>query len=82
MDSRTFGTGHSFGIMSYWYGRDEIGEIRPYNNTILEPGMVLSIEPMISIEGVGGFKHADMFIVNDNGIEQLTNFNNKIIVID
>jgi Xaa-Pro aminopeptidase len=44
--------------------------------------MVLSIEPMISIEGVGGFKHADMFIVNDNGIEQLTNFNNKIIVID
>jgi len=82
LDSRTFGTGHSFGIMSYWYGRDEIGEIRPYNNTILEPGMVLSIEPMISIEGVGGFKHADMFIVNDNGIEQLTNFNNKIIVID
>ena len=82
LDSRTFGTGHSFGIMSYWYGRDEIGEIRPYNNTILEPGMVLSIEPMISIEGVGGFKHADMFIVNNNGIEQLTNFNNKIIVID
>jgi creatinase len=82
LDSRTFGTGHSFGIMSYWYGRDEIGEIRPYNNTILEPGMVLSIEPMISIEGVGGFKHADMFIVNDNGIEQLTNFNNKMIVID
>ena len=82
LDSRTFGTGHSFGIMSYWYGRDEIGEIRPYNNTILEPGMVLSIEPMISIEGVGGFKHADMFIVNDNGIEQLTNFNNKIIVIE
>ncbi|MFT7474536.1 MAG: creatinase [Verrucomicrobiales bacterium] len=82
LDARTFGTGHSFGIMHYWFGRDEIGEIRPYNDTILEPGMVLSIEPMISIEGVGGFKHADMFIVNEDGIEQLTNFDNGLIVID
>lgn len=82
LDARTFGTGHSFGIMHYWFGRDEIGEIRPYNDTILEPGMVLSIEPMISIEGVGGFKHADMFIVNEDGIEQLTNFDNGVIVID
>ncbi|MDA9009285.1 aminopeptidase P family protein [Alphaproteobacteria bacterium] len=81
-DARTFGTGHSFGIMHYWFGRDEIGEIRPYNDTILEPGMVLSIEPMISIEGVGGFKHADMFIVNEDGIEQLTNYDNGVIVID
>ncbi len=81
VDARTFGTGHSFGIMCFWYGRDEIGEIRPYNDTILEPGMVLSIEPMIAVEGVGGFKHADMFIVNDDGIEQLTNFDNGVIVV-
>ncbi len=81
-DARTFGTGHSFGIMCYWFGRDEIGEIRPYNDTILEPGMVLSIEPMIAIEGVGGFKHADMFIVKEDGIEQLTNFDNGVIVLD
>ena len=80
--ARTFGTGHSFGIMDYWYGRDEIGEIRPYNDAILEPGMVLSIEPMISIEGVGGFKHADMFIVHEEGVEQLTNFDNGVIVIE
>jgi creatinase len=82
LDARTFGTGHSFGIMHYWYGRDEIGEIRPYNDTILEPGMVMSIEPMIAIDGVGGFKHADMFVVQEDGVEQLTNFNNGVIVID
>ncbi|MEM7428000.1 MAG: aminopeptidase P family protein [Pseudomonadota bacterium] len=82
LEARTFGTGHSFGIMCYWFGRDEIGEIRPYNDTILEPGMVLSIEPMIAVEGVGGFKHADMFIVLEDGIEQLTNFDNGLIVLD
>ncbi|NKB77370.1 MAG: M24 family metallopeptidase [Gammaproteobacteria bacterium] len=82
LENRTFGTGHSFGIMHYWYGRDEIGEIRPYNDTILEPGMVMSIEPMIAIDGGGGFKHADMFIVKEDGVEQLTNFDNGVIVID
>lgn len=44
--------------------------------------MVLSIEPMISIEDVGGFKHADMFIVHEDGVEQLTNFDNGVIVIE
>lgn len=82
LENRTFGTGHSFGIMHYWYGRDEIGEIRPYNDTILEPGMVMSIEPMIAIDGMGGFKHADMFIVKEDCVEQLTNINNGVIVID
>ena len=59
-----------------------IGEIRPSSDAILEPGMVLSIEPMIAIKGVDGFKHADMFLVKDDGIEQLTNFDNGVIVLD
>jgi Xaa-Pro aminopeptidase len=44
--------------------------------------MVLSIEPMIAIEGIGGFKHADMFIVHEDRVEQLTNFDNGVIIID
>jgi creatinase len=80
LEDRTFGTGHSFGIMSRWYGRDEIGEMRPYNNRKLEKNMIVSIEPMISVEGIGGFRHADMLLITDDGSELLTTFDNGLIV--
>jgi creatinase len=80
LEDRTFGTGHSFGIMSRWYGRDEIGEMRPYNDRPLEKNMIVSIEPMISVEGIGGFRHADMLLITENGSELLTTFENGIIV--
>ncbi len=78
---RTFGTGHSFGIMGQWYGRDEIGELRPYNDTVLERDMVISIEPMISVPGVGGFRHADMLLVTEDGSEVLTTYQRGVIVV-
>ena len=81
LENRTFGTGHSFGIMGYWYGRDELGEIRPYNDYLLRPGMVMSMEPMIALDGVGGFKHADMLLITEDGNERLTRFRNDVIVI-
>ena len=43
--------------------------------------MVMSMEPMISIDGIGGFKHADMFLITENGNEPLTRFRNDMIVI-
>ena len=81
LQDRTFGTGHSFGIMGQWYGRDEIGELRPYNDTVLEKNMVISIEPMISVPGIGGFRHADMLLVTDDGAEVLTTYRRGVIVI-
>ncbi len=44
--------------------------------------MVMSMEPMISVAGIGGFKHADMFLITENGNEPLTRFRNDVIVID
>ena len=79
LQDRTFGTGHSFGIMGRWYGRDEIGELRPYNDTVLEPNMIISIEPMISVPGIGGFRHADMLLVTEDGAEVLTTFRRGVI---
>ena len=81
LENRTFGTGHSFGIMGYWYGRDELGEIRPYNDYVLQPGIVMSMEPMIALDGVGGFKHADMLLITADGNERLTCFRNDVIAI-
>ena len=42
--------------------------------------MVVSIEPMISVEGIGGFRHADMLLITDQGSELLTTFDNGLIV--
>ena len=81
LQDRTFGTGHSFGIMGQWYGRDEIGELRPYNDTVLEKNMVISIEPMISVPGIGGFRHADMLLVTEDGAEVLTTYRRGVIVV-
>lgn len=81
LDDRTFGTGHSFGIMGRWYGRDEIGEMRPYNDTVMEKNMIVSIEPMISVPGIGGFRHADMLLVTEDGAEVLTTYQRGVIVL-
>ena len=75
---RTFGYGHSFGVLSHFYGREEGLELREDIDTILQPNMVISMEPMIMIPegkpGSGGYREHDMLIVNDNGAENITKF--------
>ncbi len=46
---RTFGYGHSFGVLSHYYGREAGLELREDIDTVLEPGMVISMEPMLTI---------------------------------
>ena len=41
---RTFGYGHSFGVLSHYYGREAGLELREDIDTVLEPGMVVSME--------------------------------------
>ena len=75
---RTFGYGHSFGVLSHFYGRETGLELREDIDTILQPNMVISMEPMIMIPegkpGSGGYREHDMMIVNDNGAENITKF--------
>ncbi|MDP5336941.1 MAG: aminopeptidase P family protein, partial [Paracoccaceae bacterium] len=40
---RTFGYGHSFGVLSHYYGREASVELREDIDTVLEPGMVISM---------------------------------------
>jgi Xaa-Pro dipeptidase len=42
--------------------------------TVLEPGMVLSVEPGLYVPGLGGFRHSDTVLVTDDGIEFLTEY--------
>ena len=57
---RTFGYGHSFGILSPYYGREVGLEFREDVHTVLEDGMVVSMEPMVFIPegepGAGGYR--------------------------
>lgn len=75
---RSFGYGHSFGVLSHYYGREAGLELREDIDTVLEPGMVVSIEPMIWIPegtaGAGGYREHDILIVNENGGENITHF--------
>ena len=78
LERRTFGYGHSFGILCHYYGREAGLELREEIETRLAPGMVVSMEPMITIpegmSGAGGYREHDMLIVTEDGAENLTRF--------
>ena len=75
---RTFGYGHSFGVLSHYYGREAGLELREDIDTVLEPGMVISIEPMLTIPegnaGAGGYREHDILVVGEDGAENITKF--------
>jgi creatinase len=75
---RTFGYGHSFGVLSHYYGREAGLELREDINTVLEPGMVVSMEPMLTIPegqpGAGGYREHDILIITETGNEDITHY--------
>ena len=75
---RTFGYGHSFGTLSHYYGREAGLELREDIETVLEPNMVISIEPMVmlpeGLPGAGGYREHDILLVTEDGSENITKF--------
>ena len=75
---RTFGYGHSFGMLSHFYGREAGLELREDIETVLEKNMVISMEPMIMIPegkpGAGGYREHDILVINENNAENITKF--------
>lgn len=78
LPNRTFGYGHSFGVLSHYYGREAGLELREDIDTVLEPGMVVSMEPMITVPagspGAGGYREHDILVVHAHGAENITKF--------
>ncbi|MDE0067331.1 MAG: aminopeptidase P family protein [Acidimicrobiaceae bacterium] len=76
---RSFGYGHSFGVLCHYYGREAGVELREDIDTVLEPGMVVSMEPMIMIPegrpGAGGYREHDILVINhDSSVDNITSF--------
>ena len=78
LQNRTFGYGHSFGVICHYYGREAGLELREDVETVLEPNMVVSMEPMIMIPegepGSGGYREHDILVLTKDGAEDITGF--------
>jgi creatinase len=75
---RSFGYGHSFGVLSHYYGRESGLELREDNDTVLEPSMVISMEPMLTVPegtpGAGGYREHDILVIGERDAENITGF--------
>ena len=75
---RSFGYGHSFGVLSHYYGREAGLELREDIDTVLVPGMVISMEPMLTIPdgqpGAGGYREHDILVITEEGAENITGY--------
>ena len=75
---RSFGYGHSFGVLCHYYGREAGLELREDCDTVLAPGMVVSMEPMITIPdhlpGAGGYREHDILVITETGNRNITGF--------
>lgn len=60
-------TGHSLGLLMHETPFFDLGD-----QTILEPGMIFTVEPGIYVEGLGGFRHSETILVTEKGMEMLT----------
>lgn len=75
---RSFGYGHSFGVLSHYYGREAGLELREDIDTELVENMVVSMEPMIWVPegtaGAGGYREHDILVVGKETSENITGF--------
>lgn len=68
--------GHSLGLVVHetpWLSTSE--------TTVLEPGMVLTVEPGIYLPGWGGVRIEDVVVVTADGCEILTQANKQLLII-
>ena len=65
-------SGHGIGL-----DRHEAPFLDVGDNTVIEAGMVFSIEPGIYIKKLGGFRHSDTVIMHEYGPELITYYPNE-----
>jgi Xaa-Pro aminopeptidase len=67
-------TGHGLGLSIHEMPIVDLG-----SKILLEPGMIVTIEPGIYVEGLGAARVEDMVLVTDDGYELLTNAPRELV---
>ena len=62
-------TGHAFGLEGHEHPFLDLDD-----HTVIEPGMVFSIEPGLYVPGLAGFRHSDTVLVTESGSERLSRY--------
>ena len=70
------GLGHGVGLMVH-----EAPRLSAESTDTLEAGHIVTIEPGIYLEGVGGVRIEDLAVVRDDGVELLTSFPKHLISV-
>ena len=66
-------TGHGIGLRNHEAPFLDVGD-----ETVLEPGMVFTVEPGLYDSTLGGFRHSDTVVVTEDGMEKLTDYPSDI----
>lgn len=70
------GTGHGIGIDIH-----EAPRVSGQDETILEPGMIITVEPGIYLPQIGGVRIEDDILVTETGHENLMSLNDELIML-
>ncbi len=70
------GLGHSVGLFIH-----ESPRLSPLDNTVLQPGMIETVEPGIYVPGFGGVRIEDMVVITEDGCRNLTHSPKELIEI-
>lgn len=70
------GLGHSLGLAVH-----ESPRLAPTSDRVLEPGMMMTVEPGVYVTGWGGVRIEDLVVVREDGCEVLSQFPKKMMVL-
>ena len=62
-------TGHAFGLEGHEHPFLDLDD-----ETLIEPGMIFSLEPGLYVPGLAGFRHSDTVLVTDTGCRNLCSY--------
>lgn len=73
----THSLGHGVGLEIH-----ELPVIKSKNNLVLEPGMVITIEPGIYLPDIGGVRLEDTIVIEEDSYKNLTKRSKDLLIID
>ncbi len=62
-------TGHAFGLEGHEHPFLDLDD-----ETVIQPGMIFSLEPGLYVPGLAGFRHSDTVLVTDTGCRNLCRY--------